>query len=50
MIYINMGHNDIDYEGGTNKELSHTFKNKTQNKFVIDALLWLGNYNFGQIY
>ncbi len=42
MIYINMGHNDIDYEGGTNKELSFTFKNKTQNKLVIDALLWLG--------
>lgn len=42
MIYINMGHNDIDYEGGTNKELSLTFKNKTQNKLVIDALLWLG--------
>ncbi|HRX10879.1 MAG TPA: ThuA domain-containing protein [Draconibacterium sp.] len=42
MIYINMGHNDIDYEGGTNKELSLTFKNKIQNKLVIDALLWLG--------
>ena len=42
MIYINMGHNDIDYEGGTNKELSFTFKNKTQNKLVIDVLLWLG--------
>jgi len=42
MIYINMGHNDIDYEGGTNKELSFTFKNKTHNKLVIDALLWLG--------
>lgn len=41
MMYINMGHNDIDYEGGTNKELSFTFKNKTQNKLVIDALLWL---------
>ncbi len=42
MIYINMGHNDIEYEGGTNKELSFTFKNKIQNKLVIDALLWLG--------
>jgi hypothetical protein len=41
MIYINMGHNDIDYEGGTNKELSFTFENKIQNKLVIDALLWL---------
>ncbi len=42
MIYINMGHNDIDYEGGTNKELSFTFKNKVQNKLVLNALFWLG--------
>ncbi len=42
MIYINMGHNDIDYEGGTNKELSHTFDNKTQNKLILNALFWLG--------
>ncbi|OFX63707.1 MAG: hypothetical protein A2066_12030 [Bacteroidetes bacterium GWB2_41_8] len=42
MIYINMGHNDIDYESGTNRELSFTFKNKIQNKLIIEALLWLG--------
>ena len=42
MIYINMGHNDIDYENSTNAELSFTFKNEIQNKMVIDALLWLG--------
>lgn len=42
MIYINMGHNIIDYENKTNKELSKTFKNKTQNKLIIDALIWLG--------
>jgi hypothetical protein len=41
MIYVNMGHNDIDYENGTNKELSFTFENKTQNRLIIDALLWL---------
>ncbi|SET11278.1 Trehalose utilisation [Draconibacterium orientale] len=41
MLYINMGHNDIDYESGTNKELSFTFKNDVQNKMVIDALFWL---------
>lgn len=41
MLYINMGHNDIDYERGTNKELSFTFKNETQNKLVINALNWL---------
>jgi hypothetical protein len=42
MIYINMGHNDIDYENGTNKELSFTFGNLVQDKLVVDALLWLG--------
>ncbi|MCO4292970.1 ThuA domain-containing protein [Solitalea sp. MAHUQ-68] len=42
MIYINMGHNDIDYEHKTNKELSFTFDNETQNQLVINSLLWLG--------
>ena len=42
MIYINMGHNDIDYENNTNKELSYTFTNETQNKLVLNALQWLG--------
>lgn len=42
MLYINMGHNDIDYEGKTNKELSFTFANPVQNKLVADALKWLG--------
>jgi len=45
MIYINMGHNDIDYEGGTNKELSRTFDNKIQNKMILNALFWLGKEN-----
>jgi len=42
MIYTNMGHNDIDYENKTNKELSFQFNNEVQNKFILDALLWLG--------
>jgi hypothetical protein len=42
MIYTNMGHNDIDYENKTNKELSFQFDNEIQNKFILDALLWLG--------
>ncbi|PZR26842.1 MAG: ThuA domain-containing protein [Citrobacter freundii] len=42
MIYVNMGHNDIDYEGGTNKELSFQFANEVQNRFIVDGLLWLG--------
>lgn len=41
MLYINMGHNDIDYENKTNKELSFTFENETQNQLVIDGLYWL---------
>ena len=43
MLYVNMGHNDIDYENKTNKELSFQFANEVQNRFIIDALLWLGN-------
>ncbi|MFC0182131.1 Trehalose utilisation [Pseudarcicella hirudinis] len=43
MLYVNMGHNDIDYEHKTNKELSFQFANETQNKLIIDGLLWLGN-------
>lgn len=42
MLYLNMGHNDIDYEHHTNKDLSQTFANETQNRLVLDALLWLG--------
>jgi hypothetical protein len=42
MIYFNMGHNDMDYEGGTNLPLSHTFDNPVQDQLVLNALLWLG--------
>jgi hypothetical protein len=42
MIYFNMGHNDIDYENKTNKQLSSSFDSESQNKLIIDALLWLG--------
>lgn len=42
MLYVNMGHNDIDYEHGTNKELSFTFNNEIQNQLIIDGLFWLG--------
>ena len=43
MIYINMGHNDIDYEGHTNRQLSVSFDNVMQNTFILNALQWLGN-------
>jgi len=42
MIYFNMGHNDIDYEHHTNKDLSHTFDSPVETKLITDALLWLG--------
>jgi hypothetical protein len=45
MIYLNMGHNDMDYEhkfDNTNKTLSFTFDNEIQNRLIIDGLLWLG--------
>lgn len=45
MVYVNMGHNDIDYEhkyGKTNSTLSSTFGNEIQNKMIINSLLWLG--------
>ena len=42
MVYMNMGHNDIDYENKTNKELSFTFDNLRQNQLILNTLLWLG--------
>jgi hypothetical protein len=42
MIYVNMGHNDIDYEHKTGKELSHTFDNQIQNRLITNSLQWLG--------
>ncbi|MBE7169362.1 MAG: ThuA domain-containing protein [Williamsia sp.] len=43
MVYFNMGHNDMDYEGKTNKTLSFTFGNEVQDRLVLNSLLWLGN-------
>ena len=42
MIYLNMGHNDMDYENKTNKQLSSSFSSEAQNQLIIDCLLWLG--------
>ncbi|WP_295122818.1 ThuA domain-containing protein [uncultured Chitinophaga sp.] len=42
MLYVNMGHNDIDYEGRTNKELSFSFANEIQNQMILNALMWMG--------
>lgn len=40
MVYINMGHNEMNYE--TNKSLSSTFQSSEQNKFIMNSLFWLG--------
>jgi hypothetical protein len=40
MIYANFGHNDMDYATNTGK--SSTFASEIQNRFILDALLWLG--------
>ncbi|MGV8879159.1 MAG: ThuA domain-containing protein [Sphingobacteriaceae bacterium] len=42
MLYLNMGHNDLDYDTQPNKSLSSTFESELQNKMVIDGLFWLG--------
>lgn len=41
MVYVNMGHNDIDYEHPGNRELSSTFSSPAQNELVLSALQWL---------
>ncbi|MBN9297418.1 MAG: ThuA domain-containing protein [Filimonas sp.] len=41
MVYINMGHNDMDY-GKTNQSLSSTFSSKWESNFILNGLLWLG--------
>ncbi len=41
MIYVNMGHNDMDYEHGTNAQLSSEFSSEMQNRFIINSLLWI---------
>lgn len=49
MVYFNLGHNDIDYENKTDKELSKTFSRVTQNRLVMNAILWLiGKSKTGQ--
>ncbi len=45
MVYVNMGHNDMDYEHKYNKvttSLSSSFGSESQNKMLINSLMWLG--------
>ncbi len=41
MVYVNMGHNGLDKDR-TKRELSFPFANEARNKFILNALLWLG--------
>ncbi|MEO6520096.1 MAG: ThuA domain-containing protein [Mucilaginibacter sp.] len=46
MVYVNMGHNDMDYEhkyDKTNKTLSHTFDSEGASQFIMNGLIWLGS-------
>lgn len=45
LVYFNMGHNDIDYQNGSNATLSFTFDNAEQNGLILNALMWLGKRN-----
>jgi len=40
VMYVNMGHNHVDYNNG-NADLSSTFSSDVQNRFFTDALKWL---------
>jgi len=43
MVYFNMGHNDIDYEHHTNKDLSLSLgQNAKEDKLILNALMWAG--------
>ncbi|MGZ3750612.1 MAG: ThuA domain-containing protein [Mucilaginibacter sp.] len=42
MVYFNMGHNSMDYDGHTNATLSHTFDSPVENKLILNALIWVG--------
>ncbi len=45
MVYFNMGHNDIDYEHKTNKDLSQTFGSPLEDQLILNALKWTGERN-----
>lgn len=46
MVYINMGHNDMDYENHQITDLSSSFSSKTQNRFLLNALFYVAGKKF----
>jgi hypothetical protein len=45
MVYANFGHNAMNYT--TNVGLSSTFASDIQDKFIVDAIMWLGGQPSG---
>jgi type 1 glutamine amidotransferase len=48
LLYVNMGHNDIDYDNKTNKELSFQFDNKEYCQLILNGLFWLAGKKTGK--
>jgi hypothetical protein len=46
MVYINMGHNDMDYANHKIINLSSSFSGKTQNQFLLRSLFFVANNKF----
>ena len=42
MIYLNMGHNVMDFDTQPNRRLSSSFASDEQNRLILNSLLWLG--------
>jgi hypothetical protein len=42
MLYVNMGHDDMAYEDGSNRQLSFAFQNMKQDQMMLNAIKWLG--------
>jgi hypothetical protein len=49
MVYINMGHNDMDYENHTNKTLSSSFSSEIQNQFLLQSLFFVAQNKFSKV-
>ncbi|WP_158795375.1 ThuA domain-containing protein [Pedobacter sp. L105] len=41
MVYLNMGHNDMDYSNHMVKDLSSTFQSESQDQFILNSLFYV---------
>ena len=46
MVYINMGHNDMDYEDHHIRDLSSSFSSDAQNQFLLNSLFYAAKKKF----